>query len=116
MPFFAWLGTLGAGLTSWFARKGSVVALYTATFLGFLGVYYACIGLIRDAIALVSVDLATASGTVTAGGSTINWTNMVGMWVPSNLDDCIIIVMDALVCRAAFLLVKRHIEVVAQAN
>jgi len=114
MVFLPWLASAGAALTAWGARKGLVVTAYSAGFFGAATIYLACMRLLRDMVAVL--DHSLASGAVRAGGVAVDFAGSIAMFVPDNLGNCVIIVLDAFICRAAYILVIRYINQVASAQ
>jgi len=114
MGLLAWLGTLGAALSEWFARKGLVAAAYGAAFFGVLATYTAAVALIHDAVS--ALDNSLMDSAVRVGGSSVHWYGYVAMFIPDNMAQCIAILVDAVLLKLAFRLTHQYIQGLASAS
>lgn len=109
-----WLGALGTAIAEYFSRKGFAVLIYGAAFFGLLASFYAAMAFTQSVLG--ALNHAIQAMPARTGGPSINWLVMIGMFIPSNAINCLLLIVQAWITRAAFLLTMRYIDGVVKSS
>lgn len=114
MGLLAWFGMLGTAIAEYFGRKGFVVLVYGSVFVGLLSTYYLAMSLAQSGVE--AITQAISATPVVPGGPSIDWIVYIGMFVPQNLINCLLLIIQAWATRAALILTLRYVDGVMGSN